>query len=69
MNLGQVKREIKELGRSPVAEKTYPITSEWVPITDVLAIIDRFEKHWKQYKELKKGDDESKLIMDILGEA
>ncbi len=68
MNLEQVKREIKELGRSPVAEKVYPITSEWVPITDVLAIINRFEKHWKQRMEQRKGDADSKLITEILGE-
>lgn len=68
MNLEQVKREIKEIGKSPVAEKIYPITSDWVPVTDVLAIINRFEKHWKQYKQTKKGGDETKLINEILGE-
>ena len=67
MNLEQVKREIEELGKSPVAEKTYPISSNWVPLTDVLAIINRFEKHWREYKEKKKGD-ESKLIGEILGQ-
>ena len=69
MNLEQVKREIKELGKSPVAEKMYPITSDWVPVTDVLAIINRFEKHWKNYKEAKKGGSEMKLISEILGES
>ncbi len=68
MNLDQVKREIKELGKSPVAEKVYPITSDWVPITDVLAIINRFEKHWKNYKETKKNSDEAKLIAEIFGD-
>ncbi len=67
MNLEQVKQEIKELGQSPVAEKLYPITSEWVPVTDVLAIINRFEKHWKQYVSKKSGD-ETKLINEILGQ-
>jgi hypothetical protein len=69
MNLEQVKREIKELGRSPAAEKMYPITANWVPVTDVLAIINRFEKHWKEHKDKKKGADERKLIDEILGES
>jgi hypothetical protein len=68
MNLEEVKREIKELGQSPVAEKIYPITSGWVPITDVLAIISRFEKDWKQYKERTKIVEETRLISEILGE-
>jgi hypothetical protein len=68
MNLEQVKREIKELGQSPVSEKMYPITSDWVPVTDVLAIINRFEKHWKQYKD-RKNAAEVKLINEILGES
>ena len=68
MNLQQVKHEIGELGKSPVAEKMYPITSDWVPLTDVLAIIARFEKHCKQqYKE--KGESERKIVDEILGEA
>jgi hypothetical protein len=69
MNMEQVKREIKELGKSPVAEKMYPISSDWVPVPDVLAIINRFEKHWKNYKGTKKGESESKLIGEILGES
>ncbi|MGA2972733.1 MAG: hypothetical protein ABSE39_08950 [Candidatus Bathyarchaeia archaeon] len=69
MNLGQVKREVEALGKSRVAEKVYPITSDWVPLPDVLAIINRFEKHWKSYKETKKGATEAKLIAEILGES
>ncbi len=68
MNLGQVKHEIEELGKSPVAEKTYPITSNWVPITDVLAILNRFEKHWKSYMEKKKDAKEAEILSEILGE-
>ncbi len=68
MNLEQVKREIKELGKSPIAEKTYPITSDWVPVTDVLAIINRFEKYWKNYRETKEVS-ERKVIESILGES
>jgi hypothetical protein len=68
MNLEQVKREIKELGQTPVSEKMYPITSDWVPVTDVLAIINRFEKHWKQYRD-EKNAAVTKLINEILGES
>jgi len=67
MNLVQVKREIEELGKSPVAQKMFPITSDWVPVTDVLAIISRFEKHWKQFKDKEKNGEEIKLIDEILG--
>jgi hypothetical protein len=40
MNVEQMKKEIENLGISPAAEKMYPITSDWVPISDVLAIVD-----------------------------
>jgi len=68
VNLNQVKREIEDLGKSPAAEKMYPITSEWVPIPDVLAIINRFEKHWKNYGATKKGASEV-MISEIIGES
>jgi hypothetical protein len=67
MNLIQIKREMVELGKIPVSEKMYPITSEWVPLPDVLAIISRFEKHWKQLP--KKDEDEARIITEIIGEA
>ena len=67
MNTEQVRREINELGRSPVAEKMYPITSDWVPITDVLAIINRFEKHWQRHRQSVRTADESKLLEEIFG--
>ncbi len=69
MNLEQVKREIKELERSPADEKMYPITSGWVPVTDVLAILNRFEKHWKQYEDKKKSSEQAKMISEIFGES
>ena len=68
MNIEQVKREIRELGRSPVAEKMYPITSDWVPITDVFAIINRFEKHWRQHAESSESDNEKKLVDEMFGQ-
>lgn len=46
----------------------YPITSDWVPITDVLAILNRFEKHWKKYQE-GKSEAETELVNEILGVA
>lgn len=64
----QVKEEIEGLGKSPVAEKMYPITSDWVPIPDVLAILDRFEKHWKTSDAVKRSGPEANLISKILGE-
>ena len=67
MNILQVKNEISELGRTPVAEKMYPITSDWVPITDVLAIIQRFEKHWEKRKSGMNLETETNLISEILG--
>jgi len=67
MNLQQVKKEIENLGKSPAAEKMYPITSNWVPVSDVMAIIDRFEKHWKSYKT--RGDStERSLVAEIMGQ-
>ena len=67
MDLEQVKREVRELGQSPVAERMYPITSDWVPVTDVLAIINRFEKHWKQHEDKEKNAQVTKLINEMLG--
>ena len=67
MNLGQVRKEIEGLGQSPIAEKMYPMTSNWVPITDVMAILNRFEKHWRNYKT-PGGESADKLIAKILGD-
>ena len=66
MNLQQVKEEIISLGKSPAAEKMYPITSNWVPLSDVLAIINRFETYWKEYKTHSDGPDRN-LIAEIIG--
>ncbi len=65
MNIEQVKREIHELGKSPLNERMYPVSSEWVPITDVLAIINRFEKHWENYKRTLKDESQAKLMTAI----
>jgi hypothetical protein len=47
----------------------YPITSSWVPVADVLAILNRFEKHWKRFRDEKKSREEVKMITEILGES
>jgi len=44
MKLSELKLEIQQSAKSPSGEKLYPITSDWVPVTDVLAIVDRFER-------------------------
>jgi hypothetical protein len=66
MNLAQVRSEIEDLGKKLVTERMYPITSNWVPLTDVLAIIGRFEKYWSQ--QSKKGESGEKLLAEILGQ-
>ncbi|MGD0422905.1 MAG: hypothetical protein ABSA92_05545 [Candidatus Bathyarchaeia archaeon] len=66
MNLIQVKREITELGKTPASEKLYPITSEWVPLPDVMAIISRFEQHWRERP--KKDENLTQLMNEILGQ-
>ena len=68
MNVEQMKTEIENLGKSPAAEKMYPITSNWVPLSDVLAIINRFEKHWKNHKATG-GKPEGNLIEEIFGKS
>ena len=66
MDLEQVRKEIENLGKTPVSEKMYPITSNWVPISDVMAVLNRFEKHWKNYK-MPKDRSAGSLITEILG--
>lgn len=66
-NLGEVKHEIIKLGRSPLSERVYPIPSDWVPLTDVLAILTRFTKHWTEFRPQTEGK-EAKLISEIFGE-
>lgn len=77
MKLGQLRAEIEESARNLFGEKAYPITSDWIPVTDVLAIIDRFERDWRQEFEtaLSKAKMSSsqelkelsmKIIIDLL---
>jgi hypothetical protein len=58
MKLRELKTEIEESAKSPL-EKAYPITSDWIPVTDALAIIDRFEKEWRREFETALSKAES----------
>ena len=51
MNLAELKAEIQQSAKSPYGEKLYPITSGWIPVTDVLAIVDRFERELRHQIE------------------
>jgi len=66
MDLEQVRKEIEDLAKTPVSEKMYPITSNWVPISDVMAVRNRFEKHWRSQK-IPKDHSASSLVTEILG--
>lgn len=44
MKLSELRAEIEQSAKSPQGDKLYPITSGWIPVTDVLAIVDRFER-------------------------
>jgi len=59
MKLGELRLEIQQSAKSPYGEKLYPITSDWIPVTDVLAIIDRFEKEWRREFETALSKAES----------
>jgi hypothetical protein len=48
MRLRELKAEIEQSARNLFGEKAYPTTSAWIPVTDVLAIIDRFEKECRR---------------------
>lgn len=67
MNLAEMRSEIKDLGKKPATERMFPITSDWVPVTDVLAIIGRFEKYWS-HNPSKRSKAEDKLVAEILGQ-
>ena len=58
MKLRELKTEIEESAKS-LLEKAYPITSDWIPVTDALAIVDRFEKEWRKEFETALSKVES----------
>ncbi len=59
MKLRGLRAEIEESAKSLSGEKAYPITSDWIPLTDVIAIIDRFEKEWHKEFEATLSEAES----------
>lgn len=59
MRLRELRTEIEESAKNLFGEKAYPITSGWIPVTDVLAIIDRFEKGWRKEFEAAMSKAES----------
>jgi len=60
VKLRELKAEIEESSRNLFGEKAYPITSKWIPVTDVFAIIDRFEKEWRQQFETTLAEAKSR---------
>ena len=60
MKLRELKIEIEESSKNLFGEKAYPITSNWIPVTDALAIIDRFEKEWRQEFEAAFAEAKSR---------
>lgn len=70
MDLKQVRAEIQEKTRSPAAEKFYPITSEWIPVPDVMEILDRYERYWREQSEklLDKHDENAKKLAGQIDE-
>lgn len=60
MKLRELKIEIEESSKTLFGEKAYPITSNWIPVTDALAIIDRFEKEWLQEFETAFAEAKSR---------
>ena len=75
MRLSELKREIEKFAKSPYADRLYPITSDWVPITDILAIVDRFERQLhdqlesaqKRSKSMPR-ESENRLLVETLGD-
>ena len=59
MKLRELRIEIEESSKNLFGEKAYPVTSNWVPVTDALAVIDRFEKEWRQEFEAALAEAKS----------
>lgn len=75
MRLDELKAEIRQTVQIPYGAKLYPITSDWVPVTDVLAIVDRFERElrrqWESVLESERSrpnQNISELLQRILAE-
>jgi hypothetical protein len=77
LKVSDLRQEIQMFGKSPYVERTYPLTSDWVPIADVLSVIDRFERQLRERLEFTQknqasipvdGDKEPlrKIVVDLL---
>jgi hypothetical protein len=40
VKLSDLRAEIQESAKSPYGERLYPITSDWIPVIDVFAVVD-----------------------------
>ena len=65
MKLAELKAEIEQSAKSPYGEKLYPITSGWIPVTDVLAIVDRFERELRYQFESSLATAKSQSNKEI----
>jgi hypothetical protein len=71
MNLDDAEREIVRLGRLgrlPLAKRVYLIPSDWVPLTDVLAVLTRFRKHQTDFRP-STTTEEAKVLSEVFGES
>ena len=75
MKLSELKSEVEQSARNLYGEKSYPLTSDWIPVTDVLAIVDRFERQLhEQLKSLRGGtksepqQQDKELVQRILAD-
>jgi hypothetical protein len=77
MRLNELRLEIQQSAKSPYGEKMYHITSGWIPVADVLAILDRFERELRYQFEsalaiVKSQSDEGieeslrRMVTDLL---
>jgi hypothetical protein len=58
LKFSQLKAEVKQSARNLYGEKSYPLTSDWIPVADVLAIVDRFER--QLHEQLKSITESTK---------
>jgi len=54
-----LKGEIHRFAKSPYVDRLYPMTSNWVPITDILAFVDRFERQLREQLESAQKKDKT----------
>ena len=59
MKLSELKAEVELSARNLYGEKSYPFTSGWIPVTDVLAIVDRFERQLNEQLKSITGSTKS----------